>query len=354
MADDTSIYGVNDSGEACMRVSENVTSNDPTSIYGVNENGEACVRVMGSGGGGGGDQHNLGWYATQSALEEAYPTAEAGDYAIVGSTDTVWVWDSDGTGWKDTGAAGIELPDQTGHTGEFLITNGSSPSWGTTINGTYKSVITLSSYTEIFKATDSSNKSKFVISYSSTAFSGSIVFRDSDANYKSGLSFNNNGSVKRITPIGLDWELGVSNNKWKNIYVEKINNGADITVPNRTGTMVVVDSTSATAGQVLTLDNNLQPVWRASGGGSPTRNEVFLSPSDWNYDPGENGYLQVVNVSGVTSQSVVFVAPAPFQQEQQNYASAGVMCVQQGNGTLTFFSPNGSNDMLDVYVVVFN
>lgn len=52
---------------------------------------------------GGSDEHNLGWYATQSALEEAHPTAEDGDWAIVGSTDTVWVWDSDTTAWKDSG-----------------------------------------------------------------------------------------------------------------------------------------------------------------------------------------------------------------------------------------------------------
>ena len=53
MFDDTSIYAVNDSGEACMRVSENVTSNDPTTIYGVNEDGKAAVRIIGGGSGTG-------------------------------------------------------------------------------------------------------------------------------------------------------------------------------------------------------------------------------------------------------------------------------------------------------------
>lgn len=84
----------------------------------------------GSGGGGGGDQHNLGWYATESALTTAHPTATDGDWAIVGATDTVWVWDSDTTAWVDTGAAGIELPDQTGNSGKFLTTNGTAASWG--------------------------------------------------------------------------------------------------------------------------------------------------------------------------------------------------------------------------------
>ena len=55
MSDDTSIYGVNDAGEACMRVSETVTSPDPTSIYGVNDEGKAAMRVMGANSGGGGE-----------------------------------------------------------------------------------------------------------------------------------------------------------------------------------------------------------------------------------------------------------------------------------------------------------
>ncbi len=44
--DPTSIYGVNEDGEACIRISTKVTSADPTSIYGVNDDGEACIRVL--------------------------------------------------------------------------------------------------------------------------------------------------------------------------------------------------------------------------------------------------------------------------------------------------------------------
>ena len=65
----------------------------------------ACVVLAGEGGGGG-DQHNLGYYATQAALEEAHPTAEAGDWAIVGATDTVWIWDEDTSAWKDSDTKG--------------------------------------------------------------------------------------------------------------------------------------------------------------------------------------------------------------------------------------------------------
>ena len=68
-----------------------------------------CVVVL--AGGGSTDTHNKGYYATQAALEEAYPTAEAGDWAIVGETDTVWVWDSDNSAWVDTDSKAEVTPD---------------------------------------------------------------------------------------------------------------------------------------------------------------------------------------------------------------------------------------------------
>lgn len=52
-------------------------------------------------------QGAVGWYATLSALNAAHPTAKDGNWAIVGTTDTIWVWDSDTEMWKDTG----EQPD---------------------------------------------------------------------------------------------------------------------------------------------------------------------------------------------------------------------------------------------------
>lgn len=79
----------------------------------------------GSGGGGGGDQHNLGWYATQSALEEAHPTATAGDWAIVGSTDTIWIWDTDDSEWVDSDQKG-QVTSVNGQTGVVVTINDNS------------------------------------------------------------------------------------------------------------------------------------------------------------------------------------------------------------------------------------
>ncbi len=49
-------------------------------------------------------QGAVGYYATAAALNAAHPTAKDGNWAIVGTTDTIWVWDSDTEMWKDTGA----------------------------------------------------------------------------------------------------------------------------------------------------------------------------------------------------------------------------------------------------------
>lgn len=72
---------------------------NPNDVYTRDDEGKLCVRVTGAGG----NSHDKGWFATPDALREALPTAEDGDYAIVGSTDSVWVWDSDTTDWKDSG-----------------------------------------------------------------------------------------------------------------------------------------------------------------------------------------------------------------------------------------------------------
>lgn len=44
-----------------------------------------------------------GYFADPDALLEAVPNGTAGDWAIVGSTDTVWVWDVEAEKWTDSG-----------------------------------------------------------------------------------------------------------------------------------------------------------------------------------------------------------------------------------------------------------
>lgn len=55
-------------------------------------------------------QGQLGWYATPQALQAAHPTGQNGQWAIIGTTDTIWTWDSDTGAWVDSGSQ-VDLSD---------------------------------------------------------------------------------------------------------------------------------------------------------------------------------------------------------------------------------------------------
>ena len=114
-------YTRNENGELAVRTvsaTEGSNTSSYDDVFTRTEDGKLAMRVVGSGGG---DQHNLGYFATPAALEEAYPTAEAGDWAIVGSTDTVWVWDEDGSVWVDSDQKG-QVTSVNGQTGDVVLT----------------------------------------------------------------------------------------------------------------------------------------------------------------------------------------------------------------------------------------
>ena len=79
-----------------------------------------------------GDPFNLGWFATEAALRLAYPVAATGYYAMVGETDSFWIWDADTNDWVDSGATGPVGPTgYTGYTG-YMGTDGSDGDTGPT------------------------------------------------------------------------------------------------------------------------------------------------------------------------------------------------------------------------------
>ena len=47
-------------------------------------------------------QGAVGYYETGDALKADHPTGQAGNWAIVGDTDTIWVWDTESNTWLDT------------------------------------------------------------------------------------------------------------------------------------------------------------------------------------------------------------------------------------------------------------
>lgn len=55
-------------------------------------------------------QGQLGWYPTSQALRSAHPTGKNGQWAIIGTTDTIWTWDSDTSAWVDSDSQ-VDLSD---------------------------------------------------------------------------------------------------------------------------------------------------------------------------------------------------------------------------------------------------
>lgn len=71
-------------------------------------------------GGSGSGTSAKGWFSTPAALRAAHPVAASGDNAIVGSTDSVWVWDADRFDWTDTDTRG-QVSQVNGKTGDVQL-----------------------------------------------------------------------------------------------------------------------------------------------------------------------------------------------------------------------------------------
>lgn len=98
-------------------------------------------------------QGALGWYESESALQAAHPTGQNGQWAIIGTTDTVWTWDSDTGAWINT-ATRIDLSNyytkaqtdaqiKTAMSNTGTLVYGSSVTTGTVNNGGVGTIGTL-------------------------------------------------------------------------------------------------------------------------------------------------------------------------------------------------------------------
>ena len=67
------------------------------------------------------DAHNKGYFETGVALNTAIPTAIDGDFAVVGATNTVWVWSTASSDFVDSGANGA-VASINGRTGVITLT----------------------------------------------------------------------------------------------------------------------------------------------------------------------------------------------------------------------------------------
>ena len=313
--DKDSKFTRDEEGYIAVRVvsgTEALPAADKDCMFARDTNGNIAVRVVGAGGG---DSHNKGFFATVQALQEAYPTAEDGDYAVVGATDTVWLWDSDSGesgAWVDsdtkgqvtsvngqTGAVTLGIndvaPTQTGKSGYVLGTDGFVAGW-------VKPEIVQRSALPQASEDELGNVYQFV--------------GTTDANYT-------NGYFYKCVSDGQN----PATYSWSQVDVQP---AAD-PLPSQTGN----------AGKVL-MTNGTTASWEDVSS-SPTIAPALIA-ANWSSNQ------QTVNVSGVTATNTVIVAP--FPTDAQDYATAGILCIGQGAGTLTFSCTSVPANDLQVNVVI--
>lgn len=254
------------------------------------------------GGGGGGDQHNLGWYATESALTTAHPTASNGDWAIVGATDTVWVWDSDSTAWKDTGASGGL---QNTATGTDSIATGTATATG-------------NQSTAFGESAEASTQNSTAYGYDATAktnIGATAVGASSQAVGQWSSAFGFEAQARNTNCI----QLGSGSNNTSGTLKVGFKNNGNYELLNIQGFIPTARLTKANT-------------------------TVTLTAADW------SGGSQTVTVSGVTSTGVVLVSPDPT--DQSAYTSAGILCTAQAADSLTFTATTTPTADIDVNVVM--
>jgi len=327
MAYENDVLTRNDNDELAVRTVQ-TTGDNPGAyddIYTRDNNGKLCVRVTGAGGGGGSDPHNLGWYATQSALETAHPTAEDGDWAIVGSTDTVWVWDSDTNAWKDTDQKG-QVESVNGQTGTVVLT-ASDVGAATTAQGAkadtavqpgdLATVATTGAYSDLSGApTIPAPTQVSTLPTASVDELGNIYqfIGTTDANYTNGY-FYECVSDGQATPTY----------SWTQKAVQPSSGG----LPSQTGQ----------SGKFLTTDGT-DASWSNL---TKVNTTITLTAAGWSSN------TQTVSVTGVSSSSVVFVAPDP--SDTTDYVAAGILCTSQATNSLTFTATTTPTNDIDVNIV---
>lgn len=201
----------------------------------------------------------------------------------------------------DVQPQGDSLPSQTGHAGEFLVTDGTNASWSTTISSNgVKTIANIVSGFGTYPVLDLKlgSTTKGVIG-ASTSGVGLTFMTALNSLAGCDISVGNLLTYGSANPhyIGKDGQY----NSWDRAYVKNIYNGlggSGIAVPANGGTMVVADYTGASQGDVLTLDSNGNAVWQAggSGGGVPTLTWYTISTAGTTLTIADTSSAQLVKV----------------------------------------------------------
>ena len=247
------------------------------------------------GGGSGGDSHNKGSFLTPAALREAYPTAEPGDFAIVESTDTIWVWDNDGSDWKDADQKG-QVTSVNGQTGDVVIPN-ELPQMSYNTRGKYLKNVWGASGGETVWSDDvllanyssspnwsvaagsnsqasSQNAAVYGVDAKGNQYDVTVVGCEAEATANSAVILGYKAKVTAFAAIqlgsrGTNSEIGTLcvSSYYNNAFVNYKLLDSDGTIPEAR----LADTTNSQEGDVLTLDSNGNAVWQAGGDPLPSQ-----------------------------------------------------------------------------------
>lgn len=236
-------------------------------------------------------------------------------------------------------AGGSSLPSQTGNAGKFLTTDGTDASWSDKplVNGATgaNSVMILPRN----NAFGLSTRYAVSIGYNSIAFSENSVVvgvtcSSSSANYGIAIGYGASVGANNAIQLGGKGIPFTVNNSDANTFKVANANGnfeimsADGTIPEGR----LADTTNAAQGQVLTLDNNLNAVWAASGDVVVEKQDPTAANNYTWYRKYKSGWVEQ---GGVTSGGPAQVT-LPVEMADTNYSIMG--CSRQDSSGSGWFS----------------
>lgn len=199
-------------------------------------------KMYGNQGGGSGDSHNKGHFATPEDLRTAFPTAEAGDYATVESTDTIWLWDSGTSAWVD-GHKTDAVTSVNNKTGAVVL---NASDVGALENPLEDAALTVKN--AIYGPFDYVDQIKLYAKYGGSDGTPAIIRSTKNGSLSVSGNLVAGGA---IWPESDDNNLGAILTKWGTVYCHRLHNGGEITVPGIAGKMAVQVATLPTADSSL-------------------------------------------------------------------------------------------------------
>lgn len=248
------------------------------------------------------------------------------------------------------------LPSQTGNSGKFLTTDGTDASWaainalqntatGTDSIATSTATAAGNQSTAFGESAEASTQNSTAYGYDATAknnIGATAVGASSQAVGQWGSAFGFEAQARNTNCI----QLGSGTNTTSGTFKVGFKNSGNYELLNNQGFIPearLADTTNATQGQVLTLDNNNNAVWQTPST-AVTSTTATLTVAGWSSN------TQTITVNGVTSSNVVIVSPQPLSAG--DYASAGILCTAQNTNSLTFTCTQTPSNAIDLSIVI--